>query len=96
MSDSPITITQADDDDHGLILDKLSDRLATFRSLRHSDDESATESILHEFGASGKAELDIVTELSARKPLWLPARFEEAHHHVSSRPLHQTRSQRLA
>ena len=24
-------------------------------------------------------ELDIVTELSARKPLWLPARFEEAH-----------------
>ena len=65
-----------------LVLDELSDRLSAFRQLSRSDDESATDTILGEFGARGRVELDIVRELSARKPLWLPDRFEEAHHLV--------------
>lgn len=70
------------DEDKLLVLDELSDRLSAFRKLSKSDDDSATDAILGEFGARGKVELDIVSELSARKPLWLPDRFEEAHHLV--------------
>ena len=66
------------DDNKLLVLDELSDRLSAFRQLSRSDDESATDTILGEFGARGKVELDIVRELSARKALWLPDRFEEA------------------
>jgi hypothetical protein len=69
-------------DDKILVLDELGDRPSAFRQLSRSDDQSATDTILGEFGARGKVELDIVRELSARKPLWLPARFEEAHHLV--------------
>ena len=67
------------DDNKLLVLDELSDRLSAFRQLSRSDDESATDTILGEFGARGKVEFDIVRELSARKALWLPDRFEEAH-----------------
>lgn len=74
--------TAAPGDNKLLVLDELSDRLSAFRQLSRSDDESAIDQILGEFGARGKVELDIVRELSARKPLWVPDRFEEAHHLV--------------
>lgn len=68
--------------EQNLVLDELSDRLHAFRTLSHTDDESAIDAVLGEFGAKGKVEQDIIRELSARKPLWLPARFDEAHHLV--------------
>jgi hypothetical protein len=61
------------------LLDEFSDRLAAFRTLTHGDDQAATDQILGEFGANGKVERDIVHEISARRPLWMPDRFEEAH-----------------
>ncbi len=61
------------------VLDEFGDRLAAFRQLSRSDDSDATDKILQEFGADGHAERDIVAELAARKPLWIPEKFEEAH-----------------
>jgi hypothetical protein len=61
------------------LVDEFSDRLSAFRTLTHGDDDAATDKILEEFGASGKVEREIVQELSARNPLWMPDRFEEAH-----------------
>ena len=61
-----------------LLLDELSERLATLRVLRE-DDPDARGRLLEEIGAKGKAETDIVSQLSARKVLWRPDRFEEAH-----------------
>lgn len=66
------------DEEPNLVLDELGDRLEAFKRLRKSD-EAAADAILDEFGASGKAEEEIVSELSKRKPLALPGRFEEAH-----------------
>jgi hypothetical protein len=61
------------------LVDEFSDRLAAFRLLSHTDDTDATDKILQEFGAGGKVERDIVHEISARAPLWMPEKFEEAH-----------------
>lgn len=82
MSENDSQMSATADGNKLLVLDELSDRLSAFRQLSHSDDESAIDQILGEFGARGKVELDIVRELSARKPLWVPDRFEEAHHLV--------------
>ena len=65
-------------DDDNLILDELSDRLATLRILRE-DDPDARGRMLEEIGVRGKAEEDIVSQMADRKPLWRPDRFEEAH-----------------
>lgn len=62
-----------------LILDDFTERLNAFRSLSKSNDEAGVDAVLSNFGAKGKVETDIVRELAARKPLYLPARFEEAH-----------------
>ena len=62
-----------------LILDDFSERLSAFRSLSKANDEAGVDAILSNFGAKGRVETDIVKELAARKPLYLPARFEEAH-----------------
>jgi hypothetical protein len=61
------------------MVDELSDRLQAFRKLSHESDGAGTDAILAEFGAKGKVEQDIIRELSAQKPLWMPHRFEEAH-----------------
>lgn len=66
-------------EERSALLDEFSDRLSAFRTLTHGDDPAATDEILGEFGASGKVETDIVHELAARRPLWMPDRFEEAH-----------------
>lgn len=72
-------IVEVVEEEKSALLDELGDRLAAFRSLSHGDDEAGTDKILQEFGASGAVERDIVREISARKPLWMPDRFEEAH-----------------
>ena len=66
------------DTDGNLVLDELGERLDAFRRLR-KDDPAGADAVLDEFGAQGKAEQDIVFELAARRPLYLPDRFEEAH-----------------
>jgi hypothetical protein len=66
------------EEDRNLVLDELSDRLSAFKRLS-KDDPSGADAVLGEFGARGKAEQDIVSELSKRRPLYLPGRFEEAH-----------------
>src|SRR5262245_10504160 len=65
-------------DDDSLILDELSERLATLRILRE-DDPDARGRLLEEIGVRGRAEEDIVSQMADRKPLWRPDRFEEAH-----------------
>ena len=62
-----------------LILDDFSQRLSAFRSLSKANDDAGVDAILSNFGAKGRVETDIVKELAARRPLYLPARFEEAH-----------------
>ena len=46
--------------------------------LRVDNPDQAAE-LLESLGASGKVEEDIVLQLGAIKPLWIPDRFEEAH-----------------
>jgi hypothetical protein len=65
-------------EDRNLLLDEFSERLTSFKRLS-KDDLSGANAILDEFGANGVAEQDIISELSKRKPLYLPGRFEEAH-----------------
>jgi hypothetical protein len=64
------------------LVDELHDRLHALRALTASDDEERTDMILSEFGVKGKVETDIVNELAAMKPLWMPHRFEQAHYLV--------------
>jgi hypothetical protein len=65
-------------EDSNLILDELSQHLRALRVLRvDNPDQAAT--LLESLGASGKVEEDIVLQLGAIKPLWIPDRFEEAH-----------------
>ncbi len=71
-------ITAASDDDRNLIVDEFSERLAAFKQLSKDDVDGAT-SILDHLGAKGKVEGDMVKEMAAIRPLYLPGRFEEAH-----------------
>jgi hypothetical protein len=70
-------------DEPNALVDELSDRLHALRALSHdSEGGEGADAILQEFGAKGKVEQDIVKELSALKPLWMPHRFEQAHYLV--------------
>ena len=61
------------------LVDELSDRLNAFRRLSHESDGAGTDAILGEFGAKGKVEQEIISELAAQRPLYMPKSFEEAH-----------------
>jgi hypothetical protein len=61
--------------------DLLVDRIDALRVLR-ADTPEAKSQILESIAGPGKAEQDIVRELSKLKPLWRPDRFEEAHRWV--------------
>ena len=64
-------------DDHhfeGLLLD----RIDALRVLR-ADSPEQQGAILEQIAGKGRAEQDIVKELSKVRPLWRPDRFEEAH-----------------
>ena len=74
-------VTDAAPEEKHLVLDELSERLDALRVLR-ADNPDEAGSMLEQIGASGKVEQDIVFQLSAIKPLWLPDRFEEAHRMV--------------
>jgi hypothetical protein len=54
------------------------DRIDALQVLRARTPEEKGR-ILEEIGGRGKAEQDIVNEISKPKPLWRPDRFEEAH-----------------
>jgi hypothetical protein len=66
----------AADDDELLV-----DRIDALRVLRADTPEEKSQ-ILESIAGPGKAEQDIVRELSKLKPLWRPDRFEEAHRWV--------------
>jgi hypothetical protein len=58
--------------------DLLLDRIDALRVLRaHTEAEKGA--LLEKIAGRGKAEQDIVDELSKVRPLWRPDRFEEAH-----------------
>jgi hypothetical protein len=56
----------------------LLDRIDALRVLR-ADTPEAKGALLEELAGPGKAEQDIINELSKVRPLWKPERFEEAH-----------------
>ena len=58
--------------------DLLLDRIDALRVLR-ADSAEEKGAILEQIAGRGKAEQDIVKELSKVRPLWRPDRFEEAH-----------------
>jgi hypothetical protein len=63
--------------DHS-IDDLLLDKIDALRVLR-ADTPEQRGAILEQIAGRGKPEQDIVSELSKRRPLWRPDRFEEAH-----------------
>jgi hypothetical protein len=71
-----------EDQEPNVLIDELSDRLRALRSLSSAEDDSGTTAILNEFGAKGKVEQEIVKELAALNPLFMPHRFAAAHHMV--------------
>jgi hypothetical protein len=61
------------------VLDELLlDRIEALQVLRAKTPEEKGR-LLEQIGGRGKAEQDIVNEISKTKPLWRPDRFEEAH-----------------
>lgn len=78
MSTPPLPQAANDATDRNLVVDELSERLSAFKQLSKDDVEGAS-AILDQFGAKGPVEADIIRELAARRPLYLPGRFEEAH-----------------
>ena len=56
----------------------LLDRIEALQVLRAKTPEEKGR-LLEQIGGRGKAEQDIVNEISKPKPLWRPDRFEEAH-----------------
>ena len=65
-------------DHNPLVLDEVSERLDRFPTLAMSDD-AAADRLLNELGGSGRVEREMLTELSAPRPLAHPERFAEAH-----------------
>jgi hypothetical protein len=78
MSETASAPGSGNPEDRNLVVDELSERLSAFKQLAKDDVEGAS-ALLDQFGAKGKVEADIVSELSKIKPLWLSGRFEEAH-----------------
>jgi hypothetical protein len=74
---SPTDASVPNPEDSNLILDELSQHLRALRVLRVDNPDQAAV-LLESLGASGKVEEDIVLQLGAIKPLWIPDRFEEA------------------
>jgi hypothetical protein len=63
------------------ILDQLTDRLDTLRLLRE-DDPHRADVMLEQFGAAGRVESQMLTQLGQRQPLEIPDRFTEGHRTV--------------
>jgi hypothetical protein len=65
----------------GFVLDQLTDSLDTLRLLREDDPQRAGV-MLEQFGAAGRVESQMLTQLAQRPPLHIPDRFPEAHRTV--------------
>jgi hypothetical protein len=65
-------------EESGLVIDQLTHRLDALAVLRQRDDAQA-DALLEQIGARGKVETDMLREIGAWKPLFLPDRFEQAH-----------------
>ncbi len=69
---------QDDADEGGLLLDDLGERLNDFYSLRKTSSGEADET-LDALGANDEVDRQILLELGAPAPLYLPDRFLQAH-----------------
>jgi hypothetical protein len=67
--------------EEGFVLDQLTDSLDTLRVLREDDPQRA-DVMLEQFGAAGRVESQMLTQLAQRPPLHIPDRFPEAHRTV--------------
>ena len=65
--------------EHGLLIDQLGERLESLQLLRGGDDETKTNQMLEAFGSSGLVEDTMLKELSSKAPLRHTERFGEAH-----------------
>jgi hypothetical protein len=65
----------------GFVLDQLTDSLNTLRLLREDDPQRA-DVMLEQFGAAGRVESQMLTQLAQERPLRIPDRFPEAHRTV--------------
>ncbi|MEM7142230.1 MAG: hypothetical protein AAF548_14495 [Actinomycetota bacterium] len=68
----------AEVEEKNLVLDELDEKLDAFNAFRKSDG-AAADSILGELGASDGVDRDIILQLSAKRPLGHPERFDRAH-----------------
>lgn len=79
MADTETDADKADEaEERSLVLDDLDEKLEAFNAFRKSDDKAA-DSILSELGASDAVDRDIILQLSAKRPLGHPERFDAAH-----------------
>lgn len=67
-----------DADGDGLGLDDIVNRLDSFQLLRN-ENGAAADDLLSDMGATSKVDREIVLQLGAKRPLFRPDRFEEAH-----------------
>ncbi len=65
--------------EEGLLIDLLGERLESLQLLRGVDDETETNQLLEAFGSSGEIESTMLKELSSKDPLHHTQRFDEAH-----------------
>lgn len=76
--DQATSARQSGDDDEHLLIDELSERLDTLRLFTVKDEARAND-VLEKFGSQGPVEDQMLRELSSKRPLCHPDRFEEAH-----------------
>jgi hypothetical protein len=67
--------------EEGFVLDQLTNSLDTLRLLREDDPQRA-DVMLEQFGAAGRVESQMLTQLGQRPSLRIPDRFPEAHRTV--------------
>ena len=86
MAEQPTTADETDEADgtepveeeRRLWFDDLDEKFDTFQALRKSD-KAAADTVLDELGASDELDREILLQVSAKRPLGHPERFERAH-----------------
>jgi hypothetical protein len=80
-ADGPTPHGAAEEHAERFVLDQLTDRLETLRVLREDDPQRA-DVMLEQFGAAGRVESQMLTQIGQVPPLRMPDRFPEAHRTV--------------
>jgi hypothetical protein len=80
-ADGPAPHGEAEEHAERFVLDQLTDRLETLRVLREDDPQRA-DVMLEQFGAAGRVESQMLTQIGQVQPLRMPDRFPEAHRTV--------------